>query len=143
MRIEAGPGADAREANLTTALGRALPLGALNAGAGAVERVVGRPLFGLRRAEALCDLYKQRPARTIQIYAVRLACCCCVFIELCRRMRRLVICPGAQEETEQRHCVRMIVHLALALQECLHAADAHGGIMQAVSFLMIISAHRV
>lgn len=50
MRVEAGPGADAREANLTAALGLALPVGALNAGAAAVEHVVGRPLFGLRYA---------------------------------------------------------------------------------------------
>ena len=62
MRIEAGPGADAQEANLTAALGLALPVGVLNAGAAAVERVVGRPLFGLRYAEARCALYKRRSA---------------------------------------------------------------------------------
>lgn len=58
MRVEADVGADAREANLTAALSLALPVGALNAGAAAVERVVGRPLFGLRYAEVHCTLCK-------------------------------------------------------------------------------------
>ena len=65
MRIDAGPDADAQEANLTAALGLALPLVALNAGATAVERVIGRPLFSLKCAQ-MCRTCTFHTAHTLK-----------------------------------------------------------------------------
>ncbi|KAK9832820.1 hypothetical protein WJX81_004405 [Elliptochloris bilobata] len=48
LSFDCGPGAAPQEANLTATLALALPVATLNAGAVAVERITGRPLYSLR-----------------------------------------------------------------------------------------------